>query len=139
VDAARFTAHLLLSASESLFRPSGVIPPLRFAFLAGADAPAFFAAHLALSASESLFRPSGVMPPFRAALRGRPTDRTAAGAGVSKPGPSMSRKAAKARSIPIRCCSSLLITSLRLFAIFRSSTYGIDQTEIISHLIAYAY
>jgi hypothetical protein len=118
VEAARFTAHLFLSASESLFRPSAVMPPLRVALLAGADGAAFFAAHLALSASESLFRPSGVIPPFRFALRGRPTDRTAVGAGVSKSGPSMPRKAAKARSIPICCCSSFLITSLRLFAIF---------------------
>jgi len=120
--AARLAAHLFLSASESRFRPSGVIPPLRFALAgaaAGTDGPAFFAAHLALSASESLLRPSGVIPPFRVALRGRPGAGTAAGAaaGAAAPGPSISRKAAKARSIPVRCCSSFLITSFRLFAI----------------------
>src|SRR5436305_1444027 len=76
--AALLAAHLFLSASESLRRPSAVIPPLRFAFAepaagAAADAdaagvPAFFAAHLSLSASESLRRPSAVIPPLRLAF-----------------------------------------------------------------------
>ena len=122
-EAALLAAHLALSASESLLLPAGVIPPLRLAFTgaAGTVESAFLAAHLALSASESLLRPSGVMPPFRFAFLGRPRGADAAagaGAPVSRPGPSISRKAAKARSIPIRCCSSFLITSFRLLAIF---------------------
>jgi hypothetical protein len=125
---ARFAAHLFLKASDSRLRPSGVIPPLRFevagAAAAGAAGPTFLAAHLALSASESLFRPSAVIPPGRFALTGPAGAGAGAGAAaigtaaVSKPGPSISRNAAKARSIPIFCCSSFLITSFKLFAIF---------------------
>lgn len=141
-EAAFFAAHLCLSASESRLRPSGVIPPLRFAFagrVAGTAEPAFLAAHLALSASESLLRPSAVMPPFRFAL-GRPRGAGAAtGAVVSAAVPSISRKAAKARSIPIRCCSSFLITSFRLFAIFHPVDLKNRPTQIITHPIAHSY
>jgi hypothetical protein len=119
-ESAFFAAHLALSASDSLLLPAGVIPPLRLA-LAGATATAesvLFAAHRALSASESLLRPSGVMPPFRFALRGPRLTGSAAGVAISGTEPSMSRRAAKARSIPALCCSSFLITSFKLFAIF---------------------
>ncbi len=137
VVAAFFAAHRFRSASESLLRPSGVMPPLRVAFAgaalvaAAAGVSAFLAAHRARSASESLRRPSGVMPPLRFALgpRAGAADTTeAAGVATSATGPSISRKAASARSIPARCCSSFLITSLRLFAIV-SPVWVLDTTN----------
>jgi hypothetical protein len=115
--AALFAAHLFLRASESRFRPSGVIPPFRLAFagVAGASSD-FFAAHLALRASERRRRPSGVMPPLRVALRA-PAEAGVADVTLSAPAPSTSRRAVRARSIAVRCCSSFLIISFRLFAI----------------------
>jgi hypothetical protein len=119
--AALFAAHRFLRASESLFRPSGVIPPFRLAGAAGAEAAELprLAAHLALSASESLLRPSGVIPPLRFAVRW-PDGAAAglAGGAASNPVPSISRNAAKARSIAVLCCSRFLIISL--FVIFSS-------------------
>ncbi len=121
---ALLAAQRLRSASDNLRRPSGVMPPLRFALVeaaADAEPPAFFAAHLALRASESRRRPSGVMPPFRFPLPPRdsalPPVETLDDA-VPAAGPSISRRAASARSIPARCCSSFLITSSRPLVIF---------------------
>src|SRR6185312_10644780 len=109
---ARFAAHRLRNASESLLRPSGVIPPLRFALVFTVEAAppeaARLAAQRALSASDSLLRPSGVIPPLGRPLRLPLAE--AAGAELSpEPEASTSRSAANARSMALPCCSSCLI------------------------------